>query len=260
MIIKYFISLLILLLILPLSTLALGNTSKKQEIQEIAKIYSASMQYIFKQQTLINHQSQDKEVLFGNKFIDKIKLTYKKKFNTSSFPDENKLTIKVLLEVMVEVMEDNKTLLLDEDIKFKGFIPAIFAFQISEKYSKKGIGLKVKFTNELDRVRNKFNSPDSWEIAAIGKLKQQALSEFYDPKGFYKGSESFRYIIPVTMSPMCLTCHGTPENNPENLNRPINKWTLFDKTGFKMEHWKLTDFGGAISVTIYNLDTLGEAH
>lgn len=235
-------------------------TSPKSEIQEIAKIYAASMQYIFKQQTLINLQRQDKEALFGEKFIDNIKSMYKTKFNTQHFPDESILTIKVLLEVMIEVMEDNKTLLLDEDIKFKGFIPAIFAFQISEKYAKKGTGLKVKFTNELGRIRNKFNIPDAWEMDAIEKLKRQDLAEYYDKAGLYKGTESFRYIIPVAMSAMCLSCHGSPKDNPTNLNKPANKWTQFDKTGFKMEHWKISDFGGAISVTIYDVDNLGEAH
>ena len=231
------------------------SISKKQQIQEIAKIYSASMLYIFKKQTLINQASQQKEILFGKQFITQIKSTYKQKFNTDTFPDENTLAIKTLLEVMIEVMEDNKTLLLDQDIKFKGFIPAIFAFQISEKYSKKGVGVKVKFTNETKRIRNKFNSPDTWEVNAIEKLKQQNLSEYYDEKGIYKGKQAYRYMIPVSLSPMCLTCHGTPENNPENVNIPASKRTMLDKTGFKMENWKITDFGGGISVTIYDTKT-----
>ncbi len=256
-----FIKRLILLCILLATSISEAESiSKKGKIQEIAKIYSASMQYIFKNQTLINQKNPHKEALFGSNFIKHVKSTYQQNFNTNSFPDEKSLAIKVLLEVMIEVMEDNRTLILDEDINFKGFIPAIFAFQISERYSKKGIGIKVKFTNEADRVRNTFNNPDPWESKAIQKLKQHKLSEYYDENGLYKGVKSSRYMIPVTMSAMCLTCHGTPKDNPANFNSPSNEWTTFDKTGFPMENWKITDFGGGISVTIYDAKIWGESY
>jgi len=252
--------LILLFILLATSISEAEDISNKNKIQEIAKVYSASMQYIFKNQTLINNQSQQKEALFGSKFISNVKSTYKKKFITNTFPDENILAIKVLLEVMIEVMEDNRTLILDQDITFKGFIPAIFAFQISERYSKKGIGIKVKFTNDADRVRNKFNTPDPWEMGAIKNLKQNKLAEYYDENGLYRGTKSSRYMIPVTMSAMCLTCHGTPKENPANFNIPRIEWTTLDKTGFPMENWKISDFGGGISVTIYDADTLGEAY
>jgi len=252
--------LILLFILLATSISEAEDISNKNKIQEIAKVYSASMQYIFKNQTLINNQSRQKEALFGSNFISNVKSTYKQKFMTNTFPDENILAIKVLLEVMIEVMEDNRTLILDEDISFKGFIPAIFAFQISERYSKKGIGIIVKFTNEADRVRNKFNTPDPWEADAIKNIKQNKLAEYYDENGLYKGAKSSRYMIPVAMSAMCLTCHGTPKENPANFNIPRIEWTLLDKTGFPMENWKMSDFGGGISVTIYDAKTLGETY
>ena len=239
-------------LLLSLFVSAENITPVQVKIKEIAKVYSASMTYIFRQQALINSQTTDKAELFGTQFIDNVKSTYKKKYSSDAFPDEDILAIKTLFEVMIEVMEDNKTLLLDEDITFKGFIPAIFAFQISQRYSQKGIGIKVKFTNELARVRNKFNNPDTWEIDAINKLKAGNLAEYYDENGLFRDKQANRYIIPVPMSSMCLTCHGEPQDNPANYNRPKQQWTTIDKTGFKMEHWQIDDFGGAISVTIYD--------
>jgi len=242
------------------ATVAVEDLSKKSEIEEIAHIYSASMQYIFKQQTLINSQIQQKPNLFGQLFINNVKSTYLKKYNNKHFPGEHNLATKTLLEVMIEVMEDNKTLLLDQDITFKGFIPAIFAFQISERYSQKGIGIKIKFTNELSRVRNKFNIPDLWEMDAIKQLQQHKLTEIYDEKASFRGVASLRYITPVPMSNMCLTCHGSPKDNPANVNKAKREWTNYDKTGFKMESWKITDFGGAISVTVYDVGALGETY
>ena len=53
----------------------------------------------------------------------------------------------------------------------------------------------------------------------------------------------------VELSPMCLQCHGSPENSPENSGIPEEQWTNIDRFGFEMENWTLTDFGGAVSVT-----------
>jgi hypothetical protein len=60
-------------------------------------------------------------------------------------------------------------------------------------------------------------------------------------------------MVPVKMSQMCLTCHGSSRDNPINFNKPIEKWTAVDSTVFTMEDWKINDFGGAISVTLYKL-------
>jgi hypothetical protein len=132
-----------------------------QEVIDISKIYYSSMTYIFSNQKLINTSDINKDKLFGDKFISNLKLEYYKQYKTDIFPDESTRLVKALLEVMIEVMEDNKTLLIDKNILIKGFIPAIFAFQISEKHAKKRLGLRLKFTNENLRIRNKFNAPDT---------------------------------------------------------------------------------------------------
>jgi len=252
------------LMLISMMTISLSHAENRptpsQEIVDISKIYYASMTYIFSNQKLINATHFEKEELFGDKFINNLKVEYSKKYNTDIFPDKNSRLVKALLEAMVEVMDDNKTLLLDEDITFKGFIPAVFAFQISEKYAKKGLGVRLKFTNERQRIRNKFNSPDSWETNAIKLIKEFKLKEYYVDNGKYKDVRAQRLMIPVNMSQMCLTCHGTPKDNPINFNKPIKDWTSIDKTGFTMENWLLSDFGGAISVTLFKLEELGESY
>ncbi|SFB89831.1 Protein of unknown function [Pseudoalteromonas denitrificans DSM 6059] len=227
------------------------NADKSLLISEIAEIYQASMTYIFKNQTLINQKGSDKSGLFGKSFLLNIKKAYRTKFN-KPFPSDEHILVKALLRVMIEVMESNRTLFYDDDIQFKGFIPAIFAFQLSEKLSKKGLGLKIKFTSTPDMIRNQLNHPDLWEVETMKKIQESALPRYYDDKAKYLNKTAQRYFLPVKMQTFCLYCHGKPENNPLNKNRNKLQWTNIDKTGFPMENWTLKDFGGGISIIIYD--------
>jgi len=222
----------------------------KESITEIAKVYHASMVYIFNKQSLINSSTQNKDGLFGQSFIGKIQSTYKVMFN-QPFPKQTDKHISNLLTLMMLVMEDNRTLLLDNDIGFKGFIPAIFAFQLSQKFKERGFGLNIKFTNFEDRVRNKLNSPDYWEENALTTLKERSIKEVYDNDTSFEGMAALRYMRAVEITPMCLNCHGVPQDNPVNSERVKEQWHHKDKTGFLMEGWKLGELGGGISVVLY---------
>ncbi len=222
-------------------------------VSELSQMYRASMTYIFRQQKLINQRGGDKSALFGRTFINNVKQTYKKDFS-EAFPKQDHVLKRMLVQVMVEVMEDNRTLITDDDIKAKGFIPAIFAFQISEKLSTKGLGVKIKFTNNTDKVRNKLNTPDEWETKAMDVIQRLKLPIYFDHTTTFDGRPSYRHFAQVKLTPMCLACHGTPANNPLNANKDKSKWTDIDTTGFPMENWQLTDFGGGVSVTIYKKD------
>jgi len=222
----------------------------KKSITEIAKVYHASMVYIFNIQSLINSKTLDKDGLFGKSFIEEIQNTYKEMFN-QSFPNRTDKHISNLLTLMMLVMEDNRTLLLDNHIGFKGFIPAIFAFQLSQKFKERGFGLNIKFTNFEGRVRNKLNSPDYWEQNALAILKEKNIEEVYDKETSFEGKAALRYMRAVEITPMCLNCHGVPQDNPANIGRDEKQWHHKDKTGFLMEGWKLGELGGGISVVLY---------
>ncbi len=222
----------------------------KKSITEIAKVYHASMVYIFNIQSLINNKSINKEGLFGQSFIGNIQSTYKEMFN-QPFPKKTDKHISNLLTLMMLVMEDNRTLLLDSYIEFKGFIPAIFAFQLSQKFKERGFGLNIKFTNFEDRVRNKLNSPDYWEQSALAMLKEENIEDVYDKETYFEGKAALRYMRAVEITPMCLNCHGVPQDNPANADRDKKQWHHKDKTGFLMEGWKLGELGGGISVVLY---------
>ncbi|MFT4928302.1 MAG: hypothetical protein ACI8WB_004421 [Phenylobacterium sp.] len=221
-------------------------------VSELSKMYRASMNYIFKNQPLINQTGGDKSKLFGNKFIANVKLAYKENFKTE-FPKQNHILKKMMVEVMVEVMEDNRTLIKDDDIAYKGFIPAIYAFQLSEKLSTKGLGVKIRITN-LGNLRNKLNVPDKWEVSTMEVIRKLSLNIYFDDTSTFDGKPAYRYFVPLKMSKLCLGCHGIPSDNPQNKGKDPSQWSHIDVTGFEMERWKLTDFGGGISVTIYKRD------
>lgn len=225
-----------------------NDEKMKKIIGDVTKMYMASMTYIFKSQPLINQKGGDKSSLFGNDFIENVKQTYQSKHN-EQFPQINHLSKKMLLQAMVEVMEDNRELFNDEELGFKGIIPAIFAFQLSAKLSTKGVGLKIKFTRTPDNIRNRLNIPDEWEISVMQKILEKPRI-YYDDKAVLNGKPAYRQFTPLPMKPYCLNCHGTPANNPLNSGKVKSEWTNIDMTGFEMENWTIDDFGGGVSISI----------
>jgi len=214
----------------------------------VTRMYMSSMQYIFLSQPIINSPTGDKEQLLGQQFLANIEKTYTQRYN-EDFPEADHRLKRVLLQTMVEVMEDNRALLYDSEIAFKGIIPATFGFQLSARLATKGVGLKIKFTRTNDSIRNILNSPDEWESAVMESMKQQPQI-FYDENAKINGKAAFRQFTPLPMAGYCLACHGVPAQNPLNAGKHKSEWTNIDMTGFKMENWTLDDFGGGVSISV----------
>jgi len=225
-----------------------SNIQMKNTINDITKIYMSSMTYIFKSQSIINQKNVDKSAVFGEAFIENIKQTYLVKYN-EDFPKEDHIAKKILLQVMVEVMDDNKELILDNEIGFKGVIPATYASQLSAKLATKGIGLTIKFTRTDKGIRNSLNRPDAWESAVMEKIIA-APQIYYDENALLNGKAAIRQFTPLPMAPLCLGCHGVPAQNPLNVGKDKSQWTTIDITGFEMENWSIDDFGGGVSISI----------
>jgi len=237
----------LILALVAFSSHSSANESKKL-IGEVTKMYMSSMVYIFKNQPLINGESIDKTELQGEKFINNISRVYQATYN-EPFPKSDHYIKRVLIETMVEVMADNIPLLHDNEISFKGIIPATFAFQLSAKLATKGIGLKIKFTRTRDSIRNVLNTPDEWESSVMQKIIKEP-QVFYDDNAFINNKPAFRQFTPLPMARYCLACHGTPAENPLNFGKEQKDWTTYDMTGFKMEGWSIDDFGGGVSISI----------
>lgn len=235
------------LVVLPARASSTDENSKIL-IGEVTKMYMSSMIYIFRNQPLINGKSSDKSELQGEKFINNIEAVYKAKYQ-EPLPAVDHYIKRILFEAMVEVMADNKPLLHDNDIDFKGIIPATFAFQLSAKLATKGIGLKIKFTRTKDSIRNVLNTPDEWESSVMQKIMLEPKI-YYDNNAFINDKPAFRQFTPLPMAGFCLACHGTPSSNPLNTGKKVENWTDIDMTGFKMEGWTINDFGGGVSISI----------
>ena len=154
------------------------------------------------------------------------------------------LTGRVVVDkaAIVEVMDENQATINQRDIGFKGFVPAVFARLVNERFKRKmGREAELKVTAPLDLVRNRKARPDAWETAAI----RDSLRRPDWPKGQIltqvataKGREAFRVLVPEYYGAGCLRCHGEPKGE-------------IDVTGYPKEGGKLGDLAGAISITLY---------
>lgn len=229
--------------------------SPEQFMTEVSDLFLASMYFVFKNQKLINQPAVDKSSLFGRPFLKGLRQAYEDKFN-KKYSNRNSRLHTALLKAMIDVMEENRTLILDDDISFKGLIPATYAFQLSEKLSRKGIGVKIKFTNSANTVRNQLNLPDPWEIDTMKKFQLLNVASYFDETSTLNNVPSYRYFIPLKLDRFCLDCHGATKQNPLNAGKDKSQWSNIDVTGFEMENWKMGDFAGGISMTIYKKDFL----
>lgn len=220
----------------------------KKLLTDVTQIYMSSMTFIFLNQATVNYTSPDKKQLFGEYFINNVKTTFKNKHN-KAFPDTRHKLTKALLQAMVEVMEDNKPLIMDPDIKFKGIIPATFASQLAAKLKTKGIGIKLKFTRESNLLRNQLNAPDDWELTTMRKIMKTPIT-FFDAGSLVDKKPVYRLMTPLPMKGYCLGCHGTIENNLVNQGKAKQEWSTIDMTGFEIENWTINDFGGAVSLSV----------
>lgn len=146
------------------------------------------------------------------------------------------------MRAVVEVMDENQATINSPHIGFKGFVPAVFARLVNERFKRKvGDEAEVKVTAPPELIRNRKARPDQWESEII----QNKLMSPQWPKGDVlwmaaqnNGREAFRLLVPEYYGAGCLACHGEPKGE-------------IDITGYPKEGGKLGDLGGTISVTLF---------
>ena len=146
------------------------------------------------------------------------------------------------IQAVAEVMDENQATINREGQGLKGFVPAVFARLVNERF-KAIIGdqAEIKVTAPKSIVRNRTALPDVWEDQVI----EQTLIQPDWPNGNYftadtpnQGRQAFRILIPEYYSAGCLKCHGEPAGE-------------IDLTGYPKEGGKLGDLGGVISITLF---------
>lgn len=222
---------------------AADTTNLEALSTEITTLYRAARKVISDNQALINDASKGDKGLNADHVLEKAKENFQQASGKSlDLTDENAASKQALLASVKEVMDEAQDLINQTGVGFKGFLPAIFARQVAEKFNAKmNRTMEIKLTAPKAYVRNRANRPDSWESDVIEKQFKQANY----PKGKpifamteLTGKAAFRYILPEYYGESCLSCHGLPKGE-------------LDITGGKKEGGVLDELGGAVSLTIY---------
>ncbi|WP_243374090.1 DUF3365 domain-containing protein [Geotalea sp. SG265] len=149
--------------------------------------------------------------------------------------DHNSNLLLKLHNSAKEVVTEAQPQINQPGIAFKGFSPAIYGKRTGDKFFKK-TGISIKQTSL--KYRNPANKPDKFETATLKKFESGWVrGKSYSETTGSGGKKSFRYMVPVYITQMCLTCHGAPVGDN-------------DITGRKKEGYKEGDVRGAISIVI----------
>jgi hypothetical protein len=150
--------------------------------------------------------------------------------------------LRMEMEAIAEVLDVQQQTINRQGVGFKGFIPAVFARQVSESFGRRATGIaEIKVTAPPKLVRNPKARADAWESKAIseklmaaGWSKDMVFSEVSETKG----KTAYRTAMPEYYAASCLSCHGSPAGE-------------IDITGFPKEGAAVGDLGGVISITLY---------
>ena len=227
------------LLLLP--DLALAN-SKFQTSSELTTLYRAARKVISQNQAHINKPDIGDKGLSGKAVAKTALDNYEKvtgtKLNMGSLTPPQ----QAMVDAVMSVMDENQDLINEQGVGFKGFLPAIFARQVANKFNANMNGkMTIKLTAPKKYVRNRANRPDKWEHNIIETMFSDASYEkgkAFSEQASVKGKPAFRFILPEYYGPSCLSCHGTPKGDR-------------DITGGKKEGGVLNELGGAISLIIF---------
>ncbi len=228
-------------------SLTLAASSNEEIAISLSTFLRSARAVISKNQKLINDASKGDKGLTGEAVLAMAKENYKKAtgVDIDSIADPSTLQGELLqaeMESVTEVMDEAQALINEKGVGLKGFLPAIFARLVTEKFrDKKGEIAEIRLTAPKNYVRNRANRPDKWEHQVI---ENQFKSDSH-PKGQHvaemaerKGKQAFRLILPEYYKESCLSCHGEPKGER-------------DITGGKKEGGVLGELGGAISVVIF---------
>lgn len=99
----------------------------------------------------------------------------------------------------------------------------------------------VKIRRVTTQNRNPKSVPDAWEAKVLTDFEQRlAKGEKPDTLEYYQvtqedGQQTFRYMKGLVIQPLCLTCHGTPENIPDGVKAKLTELYPADKaTGYSV--------------------------
>ncbi len=229
------------------SSIGWAAADKEATAVSLATYLRSARAVISKNQKHINDASKGDKGLSAKAVMAKARANYNKAtgVEVSTLVEgagQQAELLKALEGSVTEVMNDAQELINKKGSGFKGFLPAIFARLVTEKFrAKKGKVADIKLTAPKAYVRNRSNRPDKWEqkiIETVFKKPGYKKGKFVAEVTQKKGKKAYRLILPEYYKQSCLACHGGPKGSR-------------DITGGKKEGGTLGELGGAISVAIY---------
>lgn len=151
--------------------------------------------------------------------------------------EESKVLVKEMEAVwdFISINQDTINYTLDGEYEYKGLHCAIAGKSVAAFFSKDN-DYKIRFTNT--EPRNRHNTPDEYEMAALGRFADgSGTEEYYGFDETEDGATVFRYVSAMKVTEHCIECHGKPKGE-------------IDPTGYAKEGWETGDLAGAVSVVI----------
>ncbi len=212
----------------------------------LADLLRSARTVISTNQGLINDPSKGDKGLTGERVLTEAIALYTERTgedprDSDPASREGRL-LRAQMEAIQEVVEENQSTINVEGVGFKGFIPAIFARLVNEKFGERvGDEARIKVTAPEELVRNRKARPDEWETSVIEdkfKAAQWPKGDPFSESVQVDGHPAFRIIVPEYYAASCLSCHGEPAGD-------------VDITGYPKEGGKEGDLGAAISITLF---------
>ncbi|MEM7021371.1 MAG: DUF3365 domain-containing protein [Pseudomonadota bacterium] len=226
---------------------SMGATDDDQEVAlNLANLLRSGRAVIASYQELINDPSGEDKGLTGEIVLADAIARFREvtSLDPRSVDPESRLgrLFQAQMAAIREVVDEQQGTINRPDVGFKGFVPAVFARLVNERFDEKvGDLAAIKVTAPIELVRNRSARPDLWEIEHIeGELLDPAWpkGQVFAAETEQNGRAAYRLLVPEYYSAGCLSCHGEPKGE-------------IDITGYPKEGGQLDDLGGVISISLY---------
>ena len=232
-------------LVLP-SARAADDAEDVAMASRLAEMLRAGRAIVSNYQTLINDPTIGDKGLDSTRFVNEVVALYTERMGSEplsgDLSERDRRLVEAQLDAMREVLDEHQADLNRKGIGFKGFVPAIFARLLNEKFAARASNeARVRVTAPEQLVRNRKSLPDAWEVKIIQSVfsdPKRAKGEAYKEVTNVDGRPAFRMLLPEYYTASCLTCHGEPKGE-------------IDVTGYPKEGGKAGDLGGAISIVLF---------
>jgi hypothetical protein len=97
-----------------------------------------------------------------------------------------------------------------KNVSFYSKNPALAQREFSEVVARSNSPAKFRLTSH--NVMNRDNAPDAFERAALERIRQGRLAEYFELT-----DDGFRYARTLYHKPSCITCHGDAERAPNDV-------------------------------------------